>query len=67
MHLVHSELAALVAEKWKSAEQNSNHESKITALLYQTRDQSSDIEPMPDYSVSLLSQIKEQLTDWFDD
>jgi hypothetical protein len=67
MLLVHSELAALVAEKWKSAEQNSNHESKITALLYQTRDQSSDIEPMPDYSVSLLSQIKEQLTDWFDD
>lgn len=67
---IHSELAALVAEKWKSASESELEHGvlpkrKIESLLYQTRDNSATVPPVPDvYDVSLSRSI---IQDFFDE
>jgi len=56
---VHSELGALVAEKWKTAveiyPENLQLKRSIESLQFQTRDNSGAVPPVPDMSEISLS------------
>lgn len=67
--IIHSELAALVAEKWKSAseaqaEMGVAPKRKFESLLYQARNNSDTISPVPDVSDVTLSE--NVIQDFFD-
>ncbi len=62
---VHSELAALIAEKWKTATgEDVLPKRSIEKLLFQTRDNSSITTPWPDMSEV---GVRSLLQDFFDD
>lgn len=65
---VHSELGALVAEKWKTAveiyPENLQLKRSIESLQFQTRDNSGSVSPMPDMSkISLSGNFFQDLFD----
>ncbi len=68
---IHSELAALVAEKYKSAaeaqaEIGVTPKRKFESLLYQTRDNSASVPPVPDISdVNLSGSVMQDFFDQF--
>lgn len=68
---IHSEMAALVTEKWKNAsealaEMGVAPKRKFESLLYQARDNSAAIQPVPDVSdVSLSGNIMQDFFDQF--
>jgi hypothetical protein len=70
---VHSELGALLAEKWKLAAQKDEQagvmpKRDIKSLLFQTRDNSLIVSDEPDISdIEISVGLKDILISWFDD
>ena len=70
---VHSEVGALVAEKWKAAAGKDNQQGlipkrDIKTLLFQTRDNNVQVPAEPDISdIELSGGLKDSLTSWFDE